>query len=41
MRNPHPVTEGFGAIYHGVLAGFMILGVLFHLVAAWNHWKDS
>ena len=41
MKNPHPVTEGFGALYHAMLAGLLLMGVAFHLVAAWNHYKES
>lgn len=40
MRDPHPVAPGFAVIYHGFIGGMLILGVIFHLVSAWAHYKD-
>ena len=40
MQVKHPVNELAAAFYHGVLAGFLLLGLAFHTYAALAHWKD-
>ena len=41
MKVPaHPVSESAASFYHGWLAGFMLLGLAFHVYAALAHWKS-
>lgn len=36
----HPVSERTSAIYHGLLAGLTLLGLLAHTYAMFAHWAD-
>lgn len=40
MKLPaHPVSEVAASFYHGMLAGFMLIGLAFHVYAAFAHFR--
>ena len=36
----HPVSEVASCFYHGMLAGFLLIGLAFHVYAAAMHFRD-
>ena len=40
MNPKHPVDETMACFYHGLIAGLLIIGVVFHGISAWRHYGD-
>jgi hypothetical protein len=40
VKSPHPVSPFWSAAYHGVLAGYLLLGVIVHSISWYFHWQD-
>ena len=39
MKVKHPVSEGPAALFHAVLALYFLVGLGFHTISAWRHWR--
>ena len=37
----HPVGPRASAMFHGGLAVYFALGLGFHVLCAWRHWRDG
>ena len=40
MNPKHPVDETMACFYHGLIAGLLIIGVVFHGISAWRHYEE-